>query len=138
MIAFSGCPATPPELVTKSPFEPSAFRRYTYRSMSLAPKLSRRTATPPAVLVQKLGATVTLSVKTSQASAPAFEGGDFGPVAPKHLAPRSPPVYVPPANVAPCQLIAVVVLLTDPLGGVAARLAGERVARSARTMVTTT
>src|SRR2546426_488056 len=51
--------------------------------MSLAPKLSRRTATPPAVFVQKLGATVTLSVKTSQASEPALEGGCFGPVAPQ-------------------------------------------------------
>src|SRR5437867_4007239 len=106
--------------------------------MSLAPKLSRRTATPPAVVVQKLGATVTLSVKTSQASEPALEGGDFGPVAPKHLAPRSPPVYVPPANVAPCQLRVVVVLLTDPLAGVAARVAGESVASNARTVLITT
>src|SRR6266566_1227398 len=101
--------------------------------MSLAPKLSRRTATPPAVFVQKLGATVTLSVKTSQASEPAFEGGDLGPVAPKHLAPRSPPVYV-----APCQLTVVVVLLTDPLAGVAARVAGESVASNARTVLITT
>jgi hypothetical protein len=80
---------------------------------------------------------VTESVNTSQASGPAFEGGDFGPLLAKHCAPRSPSVYVPPANVAPVQLNVVAVLLTDPLAGVAARAAGDSVVSKARTMVMT-
>ena len=61
--------------------------------MSFVPKLSRRTATPPALFVQKEGATFTFSVKTSQALDPDVACGDFGwPEASKHFAPRSPEV----------------------------------------------
>src|SRR6266446_5779362 len=110
-----------------------------YMSISFAPKLSRRTATPPAVFVQNDGATPTVREYTSHAPEPVVGGVASGcPVESKHLPPRSPLVYVPAANVGPAQFAVVATLSTDPLAGVAARAVGESVASSARTMLVTT
>src|SRR5258706_3257749 len=91
-----------------------------YMSKSFAPKLSRRTATPPALFVQKDEATSTNSVNTSHALLPVVAGLASGwPAASKHLPPRSPPVYVPATKVGPVQVVLVIASLTWPLDGVA-------------------